>query len=81
MLVNQYALTREAHEYWTLKKNNSESLGGLFDPLPSQAASNFRCVSHPDEPVFGPQTLQGKLVGDRYYDIVTQELTRIHCQT
>jgi len=120
ILVKQYALTREAYEYWTLTKKNSESLGGLFDPMPSQAASNFRCVSHPDEPVIGhfsastvnkkrllflrseirgpssgpydptgyedceweilelkdisPETLQGKLVGDRYYDIITQEL-------
>ncbi len=120
ILVKQYALTEEAYEYWTLTKKNSESLGNLFDPMPSQAASNIRCVSHPDElaighfsastvnkkrllftrseitgPSSGPysptgyedcewvileladissETLQGKLVGDRYYDLITQEL-------
>ena len=53
ILVKQYSLTKEAFDYWTLTKKNSESLGGLFDPMPSQALSNFRCVHHPDEPVIG----------------------------
>jgi len=119
VLVKQYSVTKEAFDYWTLTKKNSEALGGLFDPMPSQALSNFRCISHPDEPVighfsastvqkkrlffnrselrgpsspYGPsgyeecegevikladisdETMQGKLVGDRVYDPITQEL-------
>ncbi len=53
ILVKQYGLSREAYDYWTQIKKTSESLGGLFDPLPSQALSNIRCVSNPGEPVIG----------------------------
>ena len=53
ILVQQYALTKEAFEYWDLLKKNSESLGTLFDPQPSQLPGNLQCVSNPDEPVLG----------------------------
>ena len=53
ILVQQYALTKEAFEYWDLLKKNSESLGTLFDPQPSQLPGNLHCISNPDEPVLG----------------------------
>ncbi len=53
ILVKQYALTKEAFEYWDLLKKNSENLGTLFDPQPSQLPGNLYCVSNPDEPVLG----------------------------
>lgn len=120
ILVREYALTKEAFDYWALTKKNSENLGSLFDPMPSQALSNIRCISNTDEVVighfsvstvqkkrttihrhqvsgpwsrpFGPtgyeacegeivpldemteKRLQGRLIGDRVYDLITQEL-------
>lgn len=56
ILVKQYALTREAFEYFELLKKNTESIGTLFDPLPSQLNSNIRSLSDPNEMVIGYMT-------------------------
>ena len=53
MLVRQYALTPEAYKYWTLLKTNTEGLGTITDPQPSQSITNIHCVSNPAEPVIG----------------------------
>lgn len=53
ILVKQFALTREAYEYWETLKRNTESIGTLFDALPSQLNSNIRCLSDPQELVVG----------------------------
>jgi hypothetical protein len=53
ILVRQYALTREAYEFWEIMKKNTEQVGTLFDPQPSQLRSNLRCISDPEEPVIG----------------------------
>ncbi|GGG06941.1 DUF4249 domain-containing protein [Pontibacter amylolyticus] len=53
ILVKQYALTREAFEYLEMLKKNTENIGTLFDPLPSQLTSNIRSLSNPDETVIG----------------------------
>ena len=53
ILVNQKALTKEAFEFWTQLERTSESLGGLFDPLPSQVVGNIRSTSDSSEPVLG----------------------------
>jgi hypothetical protein len=53
ILVSQYALSQDAYNYWQLVQNNSQSLGTLFDLMPSQLVSNISCVSNPNEPVIG----------------------------
>jgi hypothetical protein len=53
MLVNQYALSQDAYNYWVLIQNNSQNLGGLFDLTPSQLNSNIVCTTNPAEPVIG----------------------------
>lgn len=53
ILVRQYALSREGYEYLELMKKNSESLGSIFDPQPSESKGNIRSVSDPEEPVIG----------------------------
>ncbi len=53
ILVQQYAQTKEEYDYWETLKKNSESLGTINDPLPSQITGNIRCLSNPDEPVLG----------------------------
>ena len=56
ILVKQYALTREAYEYLEMLKKNTENIGTLFDPLPSQLTSNIHSLSNPDETVIGYMT-------------------------
>lgn len=53
ILVKQYALTRDAYEYQEMLKKNTENIGTLFDPLPSQLTSNIRSLSNPSETVIG----------------------------
>ncbi len=53
ILVRQYALTAEAYLYWNLVRQNSEQIGGLFDPQPAQLKSNIHNLDSPDELVLG----------------------------
>ena len=53
ILVKQYAQTKEAYEYAETLKKNTENIGTLFDPLPTQLTGNIKCISAPAEPVIG----------------------------
>lgn len=53
ILVKQYGLTQEEYQYWDALKKNTESIGTLFDPLPSQLTGNVHRLSNPEEPVIG----------------------------
>lgn len=53
ILVSQYALSDSAYNYLTLMQSNTEQLGSIFDPLPSQLVGNIHCLSNPAEPVVG----------------------------
>lgn len=53
MLLKQYALTKQAFYFWTELKKNTESLGSIFDALPSQLAGNIHNTANPTAPVIG----------------------------
>jgi hypothetical protein len=53
ILAQQQAITQEAYNYWINLQKTTESLGGLFDPLPSDLKGNIVSISDPDEPVIG----------------------------
>lgn len=53
ILVRQYAIGREAYEYLTLMKRNSEQQGSLFDNQPSEIIGNIKCITDPKEQVIG----------------------------
>ncbi|HEY0651776.1 MAG TPA: DUF4249 domain-containing protein [Chryseosolibacter sp.] len=53
ILVKQYALSKEGYDYWQQLSINTESLGGLFDPQPSQLRGNITRSDDSDEPVIG----------------------------
>jgi hypothetical protein len=53
ILVNQYALSKNAYEYWEQLKNTTETLGSLFDPQPSRVSGNIQNIHDPAEPVIG----------------------------
>jgi hypothetical protein len=52
-LVRQQAISPQAFEYWEQLAKNSQNLGSLFDPIPSELPGNIRCMTDPDEPVLG----------------------------
>lgn len=53
ILVRQYAQSQEEYAYWELLKRNTENIGTLFDPLPSQLTGNIRCLTDDDELALG----------------------------
>lgn len=53
ILIKQYALTKEAFEFWDNLKKTTEQLGSLFDAQPSQLQGNIHCITTPGQPVIG----------------------------
>jgi hypothetical protein len=53
ILVNQWALTDSGYNYMSILQKNTESLGSIFDLLPSQLAGNIHCLTTPAEQVVG----------------------------
>jgi hypothetical protein len=75
LLVNQYAITEDAYNYWQNLKVNTEELGTIFSPQPaSQVPGNIHCVNIPNEPVIGyigASSLQQKRIFISYSDLFT----------
>ena len=53
MLATQYVLSQPAYQYWQILQKNSQNLGSLFDPQPSQLNGNYHSLANPKEPVIG----------------------------
>lgn len=53
ILVRQYAITKEAFDFWQNLKKNTEQLGSIFDAQPTQISGNIHCTSNSAEPVIG----------------------------
>ncbi|MDU0370794.1 DUF4249 domain-containing protein [Hymenobacter endophyticus] len=53
ILVSQHAQTAEEYMYWELLRKNTENIGTLFDPLPSQLTGNIRCLNDENELALG----------------------------
>jgi hypothetical protein len=53
IIVHQQAITEEAYQYWLQLQQTTESLGSLFDPMPSEINGNIYNASNPSEPVLG----------------------------
>ena len=53
VLVNQSAETQEEFAYREVLRKNTEAVGTINDPLPSQLTGNLHRVGRPSEPVLG----------------------------
>lgn len=53
VIVRQYAIDKTAYDFYDLMKRNTENLGTIFDPQPSETRGNITCISNPDELVIG----------------------------
>jgi hypothetical protein len=53
ILVRQYAVTKEAYIFYQNIQKNSEQLGDIFSPQPTEISGNIHCLTNPAEPVVG----------------------------
>ncbi len=51
--LRQYALTKEAFEYYQNLRANTEQLGSIFDAQPSTLIGNIHCITKPSDLVLG----------------------------
>jgi len=51
--LTQYALSHDAYSFFQRVKKNTEQIGTLFDPQPSQLSTNIHCVNDTKEEVVG----------------------------
>lgn len=52
-LVTQYVLDSSEYNYWSAMKGNTENVGSIFDPQPSQTRGNIYCTTDSSETVIG----------------------------
>jgi hypothetical protein len=72
ILVQQQTLTPAAYDYWLSLQKSTESLGGLFDPMPSQIDGNIHSLNDPNEKVIG--YFSGGVVSEKRIFISADEL-------
>ncbi len=53
IIVTQYALTKDAYNFWFNLRKNTEQIGSLFDPQPFANAGNMHCLTDSNEVVIG----------------------------
>jgi hypothetical protein len=53
MYLTQMAISHEAFIYWENISKNSDKIGGIFAPQPTEIGGNIKCLSNPDERVLG----------------------------
>ncbi|MEB2776823.1 DUF4249 domain-containing protein [Algoriphagus sp. D3-2-R+10] len=53
ILISQKALDKKASEFWEILRKNTNDLGSIFSPLPSNIRGNIMNDQNPDAPVVG----------------------------
>ena len=72
ILVKQYALTKDAFDFYQNIEKNSEQLGSIFSSQPTEISGNIHCLSNPAEPVIGyitVSTVQSKRIFVHHEDL------------
>ncbi|HEX6171844.1 MAG TPA: DUF4249 domain-containing protein [Chitinophagaceae bacterium] len=59
IIAKQYALEKGGYNFFEILKKNTENIGSLFGPQPSELKGNIKCLTQPDEPVIGFVTASG----------------------
>ncbi|SFU19570.1 protein of unknown function [Algoriphagus locisalis] len=53
ILISQKALDKKASEFWEILRKNTDDIGSIFSPLPSNIGGNLTNDRDPDAPVVG----------------------------
>jgi hypothetical protein len=73
ILISQKAIDAEAVKFWETLKRNTEDIGSIFSPLPSQISGNIQAVGSSGRPVVG-QISMGVVKQRRIYINSTEVL-------
>ncbi|WP_026956480.1 DUF4249 domain-containing protein [Algoriphagus vanfongensis] len=71
ILVTQKALTPNGAEFWEILRRNTDDIGTIFSPLPTQIRGNMVHDQDPDTPVIGHVGL-GKVSQKRLFIDITE---------
>ena len=74
--VNLQALSEDAYNYWNNIVQNSSDQGSIFAPVPSEMASNVRCISDPTVQVMGYLNAAVPARAVMYYDNSVEQFFR-----
>jgi len=74
IMLRQYALDKKGYEFYEMMKKNTEQIGTIFDPQPSETKGNIHCVTNPDELVIG--YVSACVVEEKRYFIAASQLDR-----
>ncbi|WP_339699298.1 DUF4249 domain-containing protein [Algoriphagus aquimarinus] len=66
ILISQKALDKKASEFWEILRKNTNDLGSIFSPLPSNIRGNIKNDQDPTLPVVGYVSL-GTVKQERYF--------------
>jgi hypothetical protein len=66
ILVRQYVLTADAYNFWLALQKNTEQLGSIFSPQPSESPGNIHNTADTSEQVLG-YISAGTLQSERFY--------------
>jgi hypothetical protein len=82
IIVKQHAVSEEEFNFLQIIKKNTSSLGGFFDPVPSQLASNIRCISHEESAVgfIGAYTTETQRIFIKPYDVGYRDYNIVACE-
>jgi hypothetical protein len=53
LLVKQYAISRNAYNYWSAVQDQSQNTGGMYETQPVSISGNIHCITNPEETVLG----------------------------
>jgi hypothetical protein len=65
LLVKQFAINKDSHNYWSQMRSQTTDAGGLYETQPAQLQGNIYNVNNPNELVMG------------YFDVVSISEKRI----
>ena len=80
--LKQYALSNDAYLFYQKLKKNTEQLGSIFDPMPSELAGNIHCITDPNELVIGyiePAEEQEKELFIHHSDLPVIWISQMQC--
>ena len=67
LTLTQKAISKEAYEYYKIKKTENEEMGGVFTPQPSETKGNIACQTDPSKRTIGYVSVVKNVVRKRIF--------------